>query len=94
MNRDGPPHAAPMGLKTFIIWLVYYTHVAPTELAVAPNGNVSGGGAVAKLRNQCSLAVRSTEYWAGRLLEMMFSIQDCPLSVLQRPPSAVGASRR
>jgi len=28
-------HAAPMGLKTVLVGLVYYKHVAPMELAVA-----------------------------------------------------------
>ena len=34
-------HAAPMGLKTVLVGLVYYKHVAPMELAVAAHRRCS-----------------------------------------------------
>ena len=37
MGRAGHFHAAPMGLKIVSFGCLYYKHVAPTELAAAPN---------------------------------------------------------
>ena len=37
MTQVKSHHAAPMGLKTVLFGLVYYKHVAPTELAAWPN---------------------------------------------------------
>jgi hypothetical protein len=43
MTRASRRHAAPMGLESFLFGIVYYKHVAPTELAAPAQPLFCGG---------------------------------------------------